>query len=92
MKKAKRVTKREKKAMVKFLAEMKANQPQSEITVKPKSSKTKVLITLTKYLENQARKKLDKAEHRQAKRAAKEELKHKKHDHKHEHDHEHEHK
>lgn len=94
MKRAKRVTKREKKAMVKFLAEMKAKQPQSDITVKPKAPKTKVVITLTKYLENQAKKKLAKAEHRQEKRTAKEEAKGKKkqHDHKHDHDHEHEHK
>lgn len=91
MKRLKRVTKREKKAMLKFINEMKASEPQSEIAVKPKASKIKPIITLSKYLENQARKKLDKAEHRQAKRAAKEALKHKKHEHKHDHDHDHDH-
>jgi len=92
MKRLKRVTKREKKAMLKFIKEMKESQPQSDIAVKPKASKIKPIITLTKYLQNQATKKLDKAEHRQAKRTAKEEAKGKKHDHKHDHDHEHEHK
>jgi hypothetical protein len=84
MKRAKRITKRQKKASAKFLKELTQTQP--EITIKAKSSKTKPLITLTKYLENQAKKKLDKAEHRQAKRTAKEEHKH---DHKHDHEHEH---
>jgi hypothetical protein len=85
MKKAKRVTKRQKKAMIKFLEEMKANQPQPEITFKPKTRKVSKLLSLTKYLERRAQKKHDKAHHREEKRAAKEELKHKKHDHEHEH-------
>jgi ABC-type Zn2+ transport system substrate-binding protein/surface adhesin len=92
MKKAKRVTKREKKAMLKFMKEMEQNQPKSEVAVKPKSSRPKPLITLTKFLANQEKKKSEKALHRQEKRASKEEAKHKKHDHKHDHDHEHEHK
>jgi hypothetical protein len=93
MKRLKRVTKREKKAMLKFINEMKQNQPTPDVVVKPKAPKTKVVITLTKFLENQAKKKLAKANHRQEKRTAKEEAKgKKKHDHKHDHEHEHEHK
>jgi ABC-type Zn2+ transport system substrate-binding protein/surface adhesin len=92
MKRLKRVTKREKKAMLKFINEMKQNQPTPDVVVKSKTPKTKVVITLTKFLENQAKKKLAKANHRADKRAAKEEAKgKKKHDHKHDHDHEHEH-
>lgn len=84
MKKAKRVTKREKKAMIKFLEEMKANQPQPEVTFKPKPKNRKVskLLTLTKYLERQAQKKRDKAHHREEKRDAKAGREHK-HDHEH---------
>ncbi len=81
MKKAKRVTKREKKAMIKFLEEMKANQPQPEVTFKPKTRKTSKLLTLTKYLERQAQKKHDKAHHREEKRDAKAGREHK-HEHK----------
>lgn len=85
MKKAKRVTKREKKAMIKFLEEMKANQPQQEPLIKPKARKvrkTSKLLTLTKYLERKAQKKHDKAHHREEKRDAKAGREHK-HDHEH---------
>jgi len=71
MKKAKKVTKRQKKAMIKFLEEMKENQPQPEITFKPKIRKASKLLTLTKYLERQAQKKHDKAHQREDNRAAK---------------------
>lgn len=71
MKKAKKVTKRQKKAMIKFLEEMKVNQPQPEITMKPKVRKAGPLLSLTKYLERQAQKKHDKAHHREEKRDAK---------------------
>lgn len=84
MKKAKRVTKRQKKAMIKFIEEMKANQPQPEVVFKPKVRKGKAskLLTLTKYLERQAQKKHDKAHHREEKRDAKAGREHK-HDHEH---------
>lgn len=84
MKKVKRVTKRQKKAMIKFIEEMRANQPQPEITFKPKARKvrkTNKLLTLTKYLERQAQKKRDKAHHREEKRDAKAGREHK-HEHK----------
>lgn len=81
MKKAKRVTKRQKKAMIKFLEEMKANQPQPEVIFKPKARKASKLLTLTKYLERQAQKKRDKAHHREEKRDAKAGREHK-HEHK----------
>lgn len=71
MKKAKRVTKRQKKAMIKFLEEMKANQPQPEVIFKPKARKASKLLTLTKYLEIQAQKKHDKAHLREDRRTAK---------------------
>ena len=70
MKKAKRVTKREKKAMIKFLNELKANQPQP-IEVKPKARKASKLLTLTQWLEKKAKDKHDKAHHREEKRDAK---------------------
>lgn len=89
MKKAKRVTKRQKKAMVKFMEEMKANQPQAPLTFKPKPRKASKLLSLTKWLEKKAKDKHDKLHHREEKRAAKEEAKGKKHDHKHDHEHEH---
>jgi len=92
MKRLKRVTKREKKAMLKFLKDMEANQPKSDVAVKPKTSKVKVVITLTKFLENQAKKKLAKAIHREEKRNLKAAAKgQKKPNHTHDHDHEHEH-
>ena len=80
MKKAKRVTKRQKKAMIKFLEEMKANQPQQEPLIKPKARKPSKLLSLTKWLEKKASDKQEKAHHRQEKRDAKAG-----HEHKHEH-------
>lgn len=81
MKKAKRVTKRQKKAMIKFLEEMKAGQPQQEpLIIKPKARKASKLLSLTKYLERQAQKKQEKAHEREEKRDAKAG-----HEHKHEH-------
>ena len=71
MKKAKRVTKRQKKAMIKFLEELKSNQPQSEITVKSKPHKVSKLLSLTKWLEKKAKDKQEKAHHREEKRDAK---------------------
>lgn len=84
MKKAKKVTKRQKKAMAKFLEEMKASQPQPEITMKPKARKAKAskLLTLTKWLEKKAKDKHDKAHFREERRDAKAGREHK-HDHEH---------
>lgn len=81
MKKAKRVTKRQKKAKAKFLKEMAASQPQQEITFKAKPQKASKLFTLSQWMERQAKKKHDKAHLREEKRAAKAGLEHK-HEHK----------
>jgi hypothetical protein len=79
MKKAKRVTKRQRKAMNKFLREVNNNQPQGELTFKAKPRKSKPMFSLAKYLQNQAQMKHDKQHHRDEKRAGKT---HEGHDHK----------
>mgnify|MGYP000123364221 CR=1 FL=1 len=69
MKKAKRVTKRQKKQAAQFMKELMKSQPQ--ITQAPKTSKSNSVISLTDFLNRQAQKKHDKKHERQERNAAK---------------------
>lgn len=71
MKRLKRVTKREKKAMAKFLKELKEKESSVETTVPKKANKVKPIFSLKKYFANKAQKRLEKLQHRQDKREAK---------------------
>lgn len=72
MKRSKRVTKREKKAMAKFLKELKEKESSSVETTAPKKvHKVKPIFSLKKYFANKAQKRLEKLQHRQDKREAK---------------------
>ena len=86
MKRLKRVTKRQAKAMKKFLTELAKTQ------IKPETAPAKVtgVLSLTDYLKRKALKRAQKLVARQEKRELKEAAKHNK-QHTHDHDHDHEH-